>query len=99
MDNIFITFITSTITGIITFFVGVQRSKKEVEGLSLQNLEKSIEVYNIIIQDLKGQLSELLEKVDNLEKKIDELVKENDELKRMLKEHDKRQRDKDNANT
>lgn len=85
----FITFITSSLTGIITYAVGHQRAKKEVENLSLHNLEKSIEIYNIIIGDMKEQIGDLLKKVDELELKIDDLMKENHSLKIMLEKQKK----------
>jgi peptidoglycan hydrolase CwlO-like protein len=56
-------------------------------------MEKSIEIYNTIIEDLKGEIESLLKKVDELEKKIDNLKKENDELKDMLARHDARLKD------
>ena len=84
MDN-FITLIISTITGVITYVVGHRKAKKEVESLSLTNIEKSLDIYNIIINDLKSQVAELLNKVDDLENKIDELKAENAQLKEMLR--------------
>lgn len=90
LDENIITVIVSSITGIVTYFIGNKKAKKELENQSLLNMEKSIEIYNTIIEDLKGQIKELLDKVDELEKKIDELKAENDELKNMLAEHDKR---------
>jgi len=90
MDQNLITFLISSITGVFTYFVGHNRAKKEVDSIALTNLEKSIEIYNTIIQDLKSQITELLVKVDSLEKKVDDLKKENYELKRMLSEHDKK---------
>ena len=79
------TVLASALSGVVSFFVGQQRAKKEVESLSLNNIEKSLDIYNHIIDDLKGQIEELLSKVDMLEKKVDELHKENSELKEMLR--------------
>ena len=88
MDDSIFTLLASSITGISTFFIGRNRAKKELENMSLSNMEKSIEIYNTIIEDLKSQIEELLSKVDILEIKIEELKVENHELKKMLKEHD-----------
>jgi peptidoglycan hydrolase CwlO-like protein len=82
-DNI-ITFFISSITGIFTYFMGHRKAKKEVENMALTNLEKSIEIYNVIISDLKQQITELLGKVNDLELKIDGLKNENAELKKMV---------------
>jgi peptidoglycan hydrolase CwlO-like protein len=100
MDNSLLTFIISTMTGLITFFFGLRRGKREVEGIALQNIEKSLEIYQNIIDDLNSRITTLMVKVDDLEKKIDELKTENDVLKDMLKKHDKESQKRNrNANT
>jgi len=85
MDNTILALITSSITGVVTFFVGVAKTKKELEGMALNNVEKSLDIYSVIIDDLKGQIKELLVKVNELEEKVDSLTKENHELKEMLR--------------
>lgn len=96
MNDTFFTLAASVITGISTFFIGRQRAKKEIEGMTLVNVEKSLTIYQTIIEDLKGQVEELLNKVNTLEDKVDELKAENSELKEMLEKHDKR-RQKQNS--
>lgn len=86
MNNTIITIIISSITGIVTFFFGVQKTRKEVEGLSITNIERSIGVYQLLIDDLRGQVEELLMKVNSLEDKINELERQNRELKKMLQD-------------
>ena len=86
MGDTLITIIISSITGIVTFFFGVQKTRKEVEGLSITNIERSIGVYQLLIDDLRGQVEELLTKVNSLEDKICELEKQNRELKKMLQD-------------
>ena len=93
IDENLITFISSTVTGVVSYIIGNKRAKKELENQTLVNMEKSIEIYNTIIEDLKGEIESLLKKVDELEKKIDNLKKENDELKDMLARHDARLKD------
>ena len=91
MENL-ITFVISSITGIVTYLLGVRKARKETDGLALNNIEKSLDIYNTIIGDLRGQIEDLLDKVQVLEDKIDELKTENDELKRMLEAHDKKRK-------
>jgi peptidoglycan hydrolase CwlO-like protein len=79
-----LTIIISSLTGVITFFVGHRKARKETEGLQLDNISKSVSIYQIIINDLKEQLDTLLTKVDELESKIDALKEENCELKKMV---------------
>lgn len=85
MMETYITIIISSITGVITYFVGRKRKTKELDSLTLINIEKSLEIYNTIINDLKGQVEELLIKVNSLEDKINILTTENHELKEMLR--------------
>jgi len=77
-------FITSTITGVSSYLIGSKRAKKENDNLTLQNIEKSITIYQTIVNDLKGEIIELNKKVKGLEEKIDELMEENITLKHML---------------
>jgi len=86
MDNTLFTVISSAITGIVTFFLGAKKQKLENESSSLTNIEHSISVYKIIIDDLKTQIKELLVKVNELEAKVDSLTQENHELKDMLRQ-------------
>lgn len=95
MEGTGLTFIISTITGIVTWILGQRKARKEVEGMALNNIERSLDIYNKIIDDLKGQVTTLLDKVDELEKKIDELKKENTILKEMLEKQDKRKKVKE----
>ena len=83
-DNIF-TILISSITGIVTFFLGASKQKREADSIGLNNVEKQLGIYTIIIGDLKTQIEELLEKVDGLENKVEELRQENHELKEMLR--------------
>lgn len=85
MTDTLITILASSITGVVTFIVGVLRTRKELEGMAINNVEKSMIVYASLIENLKIQIEELLVKVDELEDKVDRLTKENSELKDMLR--------------
>ena len=79
-----INIIIPAVTGFLTFLLGQNRGKKEVESISLQNLEKTLEIYQFIIQDLKSEILSLNGKVDTLQQKVDEMMEENHNLKKML---------------
>ena len=83
-DNIF-TIVVSSITGLVTFFLGASKQKREADSIGLNNVEKQLGIYTVIIGDLKSQIQELLTKVDELESKVEELRQENHELKEMLR--------------
>ena len=77
IENIVITIITT----LIGYFVGYRKSKNEVEGGRLENLEKSIHIYQIVIDDLGKKVEELTIQIAKLEGTIDGLKKENKRLK------------------
>ena len=79
-----VTVLISSVTGIITFFVGHRRARKEVESMALDNIGKSLDIYNQIIGNLKDEIIQLTDKVKELENKIDDLTEENKKLKEML---------------
>jgi hypothetical protein len=86
MDEL-ITFIISSLTGVVSFFVGHKRAKRETESIYLKNIADSISIYQIIIKDLKDEVQGMMVKIDQLELKIDVLVSENKKLEKMVKEY------------
>lgn len=91
------TILVSSVTGVFTYLVGRNRKQKEVDSITLQNLEKSVDIYNRIIGDLSEQIIKLNAKINDLEEKVDNLLAENLELKKLMKLHDSNT--KNNANT
>ena len=80
----FTNIIIPAVTGFLTFLLGQQRGRKEVESITLANLEKSVQIYQTIIEDLKQEILGLNRKVEELQSKVDEMMKENHELKQMM---------------
>jgi peptidoglycan hydrolase CwlO-like protein len=76
--------IIPAVTGFLTFLLGQQRGKKEVESLHLANIEKALSIYQHIVSDLKEEILHLTKKVDVLQDKVDALMEENHKLKKML---------------
>ena len=85
-----LTIISSAGTGFITFFLGLRKGKAETEGLVITNLERSVGLYQTILDDMKRELEQLRLEVDKLETKVQELLKENAELKKIMLSHDKK---------
>ena len=100
MENTITTIIISTITGVSTYLFGFRKAKKEVDNMALTNLEKSISIYQILINDMKSQITELLSKVETLEEQIETLQEQNKSLREMLeKQQVKKTRAKKDATT
>jgi len=73
--------ILTIVTTLIGYFVGYRKSKNEIEGGRLENLEKSIRIYQVVIDDLSKKVEELTGHIVRLEATIDSLKKENNKLK------------------
>lgn len=74
--------IMTVVTTAIGYIVGYKKSQNEVEGGRLENLEKSIKIYQVIIDDMSGKVEELTGHINKLEKRIEELMAENRKLKK-----------------
>ena len=74
--------ILTVVTTLIGYFVGYRKSQNEVEGGRLENLEKSIRIYQVVIDDLSKKIEELTTHIVRLEATIDSLKKENNKLKK-----------------
>jgi peptidoglycan hydrolase CwlO-like protein len=78
IEQIILTIVT---TG-IGYFVGYKKNQNEIEGGRLENLEKSLLIYQHIIDDLSKKVEELTTHIVRLETTIDSLKAENKNLKR-----------------
>ena len=83
------TLVISSISSLITYFLGLRRSKKEIESITLINIEKSVQIYKTIVDDLNVRITDLNKQVKELNEKVDELMIENAELKSMLSKQKK----------
>ena len=85
MNEELLLLISNTLTGAAAWFVGKKKQQAETDNSILDNLSKSIGVYQTIIEDLKKEIHELNTKITELELKVDMLMKENRELKSKAK--------------
>ena len=69
-------------TTIIGYVAGFRKSKNEIEGGRLENMEKSLKVYQLIIDNLSKKVEELTGHIVRLEATIDSLKQENNKLKK-----------------
>jgi FtsZ-binding cell division protein ZapB len=82
MNTEILLLISNALTGVAAFFVGKRKSDAETDNQVLRNLELSINLYKQMIDDLKGEIHELTNKVQHLQKMVDELMVENRKLKK-----------------
>ena len=69
------------VTTLIGYFVGRRKSNAETDNQVLKNLELSIGLYKNMIDDLRTEIRELNQKIQDLEIKVDSLKEENKKLK------------------
>jgi peptidoglycan hydrolase CwlO-like protein len=74
------------IPSIVAFFIGRRKANNDLCGERLDQLEKSLKVYNDIIADLTGKVEALKKEITNLEGKIQDLMNENRKLKKNQKQ-------------
>ena len=70
------------IPSILAYIFGYRMNNADLCGKRLDELEKSIKVYNTIIDDMSTKIESLTKEINNLEVKIQDLIKENKHLKK-----------------
>lgn len=81
MKEILIIVIPSIISAVIGWIVGFRKQNIDLCGQRLDELEKSLIVYNNIIKDMSEKISDLKSEIKILESKVEELMVENRKLK------------------
>ena len=72
------------IPSILAYIFGYRMNNADLCGKRLDELEKSIKVYNTIIDDMSDKIDSLKKEINSLEGKIQDLIKENKQLKNNL---------------
>ena len=72
----------SVITGIIGFFAGKKRSDKEIEKLSLANVEQALSIYKEMLDDMKVRYDA---EIESLKKKLNEYQRHIETLENKIK--------------
>ena len=72
--DIIINAVVGGMTGLIGFFTGRERSKKETESVIIQNVENAIAIYKTMLDDIvkryDSEINYLKEKIISYEKHI-----------------------------
>lgn len=73
---------TTLIVSVVTYLMGSRKRDVDIENTKLDNLEKSLKIYQTMINDMSTKIVELTDKIDLLEGHIEKLMEENKKLKR-----------------
>ncbi len=73
---------TTLIVSVVTYLLGSRKRDVDIENTKLDNLEKSLKIYQTMINDMSTKIVELTDKIDLLEGHIEKLMEENKKLKR-----------------
>jgi predicted nucleic acid-binding Zn-ribbon protein len=87
MDNTMLLLISNALTGVAAWAVGKRKTNAETDNVVLKNLESSVGLYKLIIDNLRDEIQLLNGKMEQMEVKIDELTKENIKLRQLLKKN------------
>lgn len=80
MDKILYVVSTAGVS-MITYLMGTRKRQLEYESVKLANLEKSLNLYQSMINDMSLKIEQLTKKIDELESTVERLYKENKQLK------------------
>lgn len=76
---------STVIVSFVTFLMGKKKQAAETDSTTLQNLEKSLLIYQRMIDDMGTKIDDLTIKIEELESHLDRLIIENKQLKRKIK--------------
>lgn len=82
MKDILIIVIPTIISAFFGWLLGLRKQNIDICGQRLDELEKSLIVYNNIIKDMSDKITSLKDEIKSLEEKIMKLMDENKKLKR-----------------
>ena len=79
-------YVGSTVAvSLVTYLMGKRKQEAETDSTTLNNLEKSLEIYQKMINDMSIKIDVLSAKINELELTIDKLYQENKVLKQKVK--------------
>lgn len=81
MNELMLVVVPSVVTAIIGYIVGFRKNNIDLCGSRLDELEKSLVVYNNIIGDMSQKISDLRLEIKSLESSVEKLLQENKQLK------------------
>lgn len=81
MQEFLLVTIPSIISAIVGWIIGFRKQNIDLCGQRLDELEKSLIIYNNIINDMSEKITDLRDEIRQLEDTINKLMSENKQLK------------------
>jgi len=79
-------YVVSTVAvSLVTYLMGKRKQEADTDSTTLQNLEKSLLIYQNMVSDMGDKIDILSKKISDLEKTIETLMDENKKLKLKIK--------------
>jgi peptidoglycan hydrolase CwlO-like protein len=79
-------YVVSTVAvSLVTYLMGRRKQEADTDSITLQNLEKSLLIYQNMVSDMGDKIDILSKKISDLEKTIESLMDENKKLKQKIK--------------
>lgn len=74
--DIMLTGVITLITAFLGYWFGSRKSNAETDKIVIENVKEILGVYSTTINDLKIEIRELKDKIDDYEKQIEKMSKE-----------------------
>jgi len=84
MDNLIITAIIGFISTLVGFFVGNRKRQADTDKIVLANVKDILEIYTTTIDDLKLEVKELKNKINEYEVMVEKMSSELTSLRKQL---------------
>ena len=79
-------YVVSTVAvSLVTYLMGRRKQEADTDSTTLQNLEKSLLIYQNMVSDMGDKIDILSKKISDLEETIETLMDENKKLKQKIK--------------
>lgn len=79
-------YVVSTVAvSLVTYLMGKRKQEADTDSTTLQNLEKSLLIYQNMVSDMGDKIDVLSKKISDLEETIEALMDENKKLKQKIK--------------
>lgn len=80
-EKIIIASISSTVTGIVAFLLGMRRTRAEIKKTEIEALKGALEIWQKTVDELRCEVNQLRQNNNELQERISELSDDNNKLR------------------